>query len=291
MSRRRLSLLNRSGRLGFEVGRLKTGTPPRLDRRSIDFERQVESGVVHRGARRSATDAVLLSNSKAAREQNQLLAPSHERACARAGSRRTSARVRSTTVRSAASVLGTVRLSKTRSCDSRIASGIRSISSRRPFEGDEIYVNGFSMSMPRAVQEQLVHALPGLEDGANDSSRLRNRVRLRPTNGADADARIATSAWTLSRGADQRHIGVRRSGGARSCRWDQRGTRGETGKTPFVLGRQDAYIGVLVDDLVTRGCLEPYRMFTSRAEHRLAAANRQRRSSTDASRARRRACG
>ena len=83
---------------------------------------------------------------------------------ARSRARATSIDRRSSTARSPASVRATARRSKTRSCGFRIASGIRSFSSPKAVDVDEIYVNGLSMSLPRDVQETIVHALPGLED-------------------------------------------------------------------------------------------------------------------------------
>jgi tRNA uridine 5-carboxymethylaminomethyl modification enzyme len=112
----------------------------------------------------------------------------------------------------AASVRATARRSKTRSCGSRHRSGTRSFSSRKA-RRDEIYVNGFSMSLPRDVQADLVHALPGLEDA----------VMLRPGYAVEYDFIQPTeltrrsrpsASRALSRRADQRHVGLRGSGGA-----------------------------------------------------------------------------
>jgi tRNA uridine 5-carboxymethylaminomethyl modification enzyme len=134
--------------------------------------------------------------------------------------------------------------------------------------GDEIYVNGFSMSMPREVQERLVHALPGLESAQMirpgyaieydfvQPTELTPTLETRRVRGLFLAGQINGTSGYEEAAAQGLVAGIN---GARSVRTEQ----------SFVLGRQDAYIGVLADDLVTKGCLEPYRMFTSRAEHRL----------------------
>jgi tRNA uridine 5-carboxymethylaminomethyl modification enzyme len=132
----------------------------------------------------------------------------------------------------------------------------------------EIYVNGFSMSLPRDVQESLVRALPGLEDS----------VMIRPGYAVEYDFVQPTE---LARTLETQKIGGLFLAGQinGTSGYEEAAAQGlmaginagltASGRPGFELGREDAYVGILIDDLTTKGCLEPYRMFTSRAEHRL----------------------
>ena len=133
---------------------------------------------------------------------------------------------------------------------------------------DEIYVNGFSMSLPADIQNRLVKSLPGLGDA----------VMLRPGYAVEYDFVQPTelkSSLETHRVAGLFFAGqINGTSGyeeaaAQGLMAGINAARCTRGDLPLVLGRDEAYIGILIDDLVTRGCLEPYRMFTSRAEHRL----------------------
>ena len=231
--------------LGLRWGRLKTGTPPRLDRRSIDFDQfEKASGDDPPTPFSFLTDVL---------DQPQVLCHLLH----------TTDRIHSlvrSNIEKSPLYNGKIKGIGPRYCPSLEDKVMRFPERERHqiflepegLDVDEIYVNGFSMSLPREVQADIVHAVPGLEDA----------VMMRPGYAVEYDFVQPTE---LHPTLETKKIGGLFLAGQIN------GTSGyeEAAAQAIVLGRDQAYIGVLADDLTTKGCLEPYRMFTSRAEYRL----------------------
>jgi tRNA uridine 5-carboxymethylaminomethyl modification enzyme len=247
--------------LGFSWGRLKTGTPPRLHKRSIDFSRFSEE--------RGDDPPVAFSFLSGAIDRPQI-------ACHLVHTtERVHALVREHIAESPL-FNGQISGIGPRYCPSLEDKVMRFPHRERHqiflepegISADEIYVNGYSMSLPADVQAKIVHALPGLEDA--EIIRPGYAVEydfIQPTE-LDSTLQTLRVPGLFLAGQINGTSGYEEAG-AQGLVAGMNAARTVRGRTPVRVGRDEAYIGVLVDDLITRGCLEPYRMFTSRAEHRL----------------------
>jgi tRNA uridine 5-carboxymethylaminomethyl modification enzyme len=252
---------------GFRMGRMKTGTPPRLDAASIDFPAAIAAGAfaVQPGDERPVPFSFLTDRVDPPRVDCHLLHTTPE-----------VHRIIRENIGLSPLYNGQITGVGPRYCPSvedkvmRFADRERHQLILEPegLASPEIYVNGLSMSLPRQIQAEIVRSLPGL-----GSARI-----VRPAYAVEYDFVQPTELrGTLE---TKRVPGLFLAGQINGTSgYEEAGGQGLVaganaalsvlGGAPLRVHRNEAYLGVMIDDLVTQGCLEPYRLFTSRAEHRL----------------------
>ena len=247
--------------LGFESGRMKTGTPPRVDGRSLDFSKMEEQTGDENPQKFSFTNTSKLTRQRSCwitytnPEVHDLLREGFSRSPMFNGA------IQSTGPRYCPSIEDKI---------NRFAERERHQIFAEPEGWDtiEYYVNGFSTSLPDDVQAKALRSIPGFEKAkifrpgyaieydyfpptqlqhSLETKLIHNLFFAGQINGTTGYEEAASQGLMAGINA---HLKI-------------------SEKDPFVLKRNEAYIGVLIDDLITKGTEEPYRMFTSRAEYRI----------------------
>ena len=247
--------------LGFEAGRMKTGTPPRIDGRSLDYSKMEIQEGDEKPSKFSFTDTKPLDIQRPCfitytnTETHDLLRTGFDRSPMFNGA------IQSTGPRYCPSIEDKI---------NRFADRDRHQIFVEPegWNTIEIYVNGFSTSLPEDVQVKAMKSIPGFE----------NAKMFRPGYAIEYDYFPPTQLnYTLETKLIENLYFAGQINGTTgyeeaACQGLMAGINAHlkiNEKGPFVLKRSEAYIGVLIDDLVGKGTEEPYRMFTSRAEYRI----------------------
>lgn len=249
--------------LGFRIQRLKTGTPPRIERSSIDFSKaSLEPG-----------DSVLHTFSF---DEEPKYKVEDQLPCYLIYTNQKTHDIIKAHLNESSMYGGYVSGVGPRYCPSIEDKVVRFADKERhqlflePESRyfDDIYIQGFSTSMPHSVQEEMVHSLEGLEHAkilryayaieydAIDPLQLQPSLETKLIEGLFTAGQINGTSGYEEAAAQGLMAGINAS-------------LKLEGKAPLILKRNEAYIGVLIDDLVTKGTKEPYRMLTSRAEYRL----------------------
>ena len=258
-----LNLSNKLRELGFTIQRLKTGTPPRIKKDTIDFTKSLEQP----GDDTELTFSYMKEIKYDVNNQENCYLiyttpKTHE--------------IIKENLDKSSMYGGYVEGVGPRYCPS-IEDKIVRFSDKERHQlflepesksKDEIYIQGFSTSMPHDIQEKMVHSLPGLENAkitkyayaieydAIDPTELKQTLETKQIENLFTAGQINGTSGYEEAACQGLIAGINAS-----LKLEQ--------KEPLILKRNEAYIGVLIDDLVTKGTKEPYRLLTSRAEYRL----------------------
>jgi len=248
-------------KLGFAVGRFKTGTPPRVDGRTVDFSRM---------QRQDGDPEPLRFSFMSLRE------PREQLPCWQTGTTPQSHELIRRNLHRAPLFTGAIQGRGPRYCPSVEDKVVRFADkeSHQVFlepesrESCEMYVLGLSTSLPEEVQVELVHTVPGLEEAEVMRAgyaieydyvvptQLRHTLETKLVRGLFCGGQINGTSGYEEAAAQGLIAGIN------AALYVQ-------GREPLIIDRSEGYIGVLIDDLVTKGTPEPYRMLTSRAEFRM----------------------
>jgi tRNA uridine 5-carboxymethylaminomethyl modification enzyme len=247
--------------LGFEAGRMKTGTPPRVDGRSLDYSKmELQDGDSY-PSKFSYWNTTALTKQLACHitytnpQTHDLLREGFDRSPMFNGA------IKSTGPRYCPSIEDKI---------NRFADRDRHQIFVEPegWNTVEIYVNGFSTSLPEEVQVKAIKSIPGFEQ----AKLFRPGYAIEYDYFPPTQLRHTLETKTIENLYFAGQINGTTGYEEAACQGLMAGINAHLkilGKEPFILQRSEAYIGVLIDDLVTKGTKEPYRMFTSRAEYRI----------------------
>jgi tRNA uridine 5-carboxymethylaminomethyl modification enzyme len=257
--------------LGLQCARFKTGTPPRIDGRSVDFGRldRQESEIEQFDYSWSHFWDSPRSSGGATRHPTQL-------PCWITFIGEDAKAIIAENIGKSAMYGGAIGSRGPRYCPSVEDKIVRfpDVERHQLFlepEGHdttELYVNGLSTSLPAAVQLELLHSIPGLERARMTRAGYAIEYDYFPPTQLDPSLQVKALGGLYFAGQINGTTGYEEAAG-QGVLAGMNAALAVRGDAPTMLGRESSYIGVLVDDLVTRGVDEPYRLFTSRSEFRL----------------------